>query len=163
MLSFLLSHYPPLYLGADDLISDTDRFPPVRTISDRLLCCELFANLEWVSFPKFLVTLHEPPAEGIAANQNSDVGPGTINDRHVVLNLQLVFVWDSVFPFTSFVCRDGFVLKDARSNIWNFTGSIQIRQYEGVLPTLEGLLELADPNPGALGELSPNKGFQLRP
>ena len=111
---------------------------------------------------QFLVTLHKPPFEGIAADQHGDIGPCVPGHGHIVLHLAHIFVRDGVLPLPSPVCGGGLGFKYACPNVRDFTDAIQIRQHKRVFFTLEELLDLADLNPCALGELSPDDALQLR-
>ena len=80
-----------------------------------------------------------------------------------MLHLKHILVGDGVLPLPSLVCGGSLGLEDTSPNVRDFTGSVQIRQHEGVLLTLEQFTLVADLDPGALGELGPNEGFKLRP
>ena len=112
---------------------------------------------------QFLVTLHELPLESVAANQNGDVGSGIPGDGHVVLHLEHILVWDGVLPLAGLIRRSGLGLEDALPNIRDITDAVQVRQHEGMFLALEQLHGVDHLDPGALGELSPDEGFQLRP
>ena len=112
---------------------------------------------------QFLVTLHEPPFECVSADQDGDVGSGVPSDGHAVLHLEHILVRDGIFPLAGLVCGGSLSLEDARPNVRDFTGSVQIRQHEGMFLALEQLALVADLDPSALGKLSPDKRLQLRP
>ena len=112
---------------------------------------------------QFLVAFHELPAEGIATDQNGDIGPGVTSDRHVVLNLQLVFVRDGILPFTSLISRSCLGFKDTGADIRDLAGAVQIGKHERVFLALEDHAGLRDLDPSTPGELSPDDGLQQRP
>jgi len=112
---------------------------------------------------QFLVTLHELPLEGVAADQDGDVCPLAASHSHVMLHLAHVLVRDGILPFASLISGGSFGLEDTKAIVGDLTDAIQVCQHEGVFLALEDHAGLANLDSGALGELGPDNGLQLCP